>query len=148
MQIRSACSASGGANSRVIDGNLVLPGVFLRILATGRLVPRNAGIQEFCYPASMSRYVPVQPRGTITIPAAIRRRLHLDEPGAQVEITEHEGTIILRPQLPIPADQAWFWTERWQQMEREADEDINAGRIRTADSTEEFLDKLDAGLGR
>lgn len=54
----------------------------------------------------------------------------------------------MRPQLPVPADQAWFWTERWQQMEREADEDINAGRIRTADSTEEFLDKLDAGLGR
>jgi hypothetical protein len=54
----------------------------------------------------------------------------------------------LRPQLPVPADQAWFWTERWQQMEREADEDISAGRIHTADSTEEFLDKLDAGLGR
>jgi len=96
----------------------------------------------------MSSYVPVQPRGTITIPAAIRRRFHLDEPGAQVEITEHEGTIILRPHLAVPADQAWFWTERWQQMEREADEDINAGRIHTAGSTEEFLDQLDAGLGR
>ena len=30
-----------------IDGGLVLPGVFLRILATERLVPRNAGIQEY-----------------------------------------------------------------------------------------------------
>ena len=27
------------------------------------------------------------------------------------------------------ASQAWFWTPEWQQMEREADEDIAAGRV-------------------
>jgi hypothetical protein len=29
----------------------------------------------------------------------------------------------------IPADQRWFWTPEWQAMEKEADEDIVAGRV-------------------
>jgi len=29
------------------------------------------------------------------------------------------------------AAQSWFWTERWQQMEQEADADLAAGRVRT-----------------
>ena len=33
----------------------------------------------------------------------------------------------------MPADQAWFWSQRWQQMEREADEDIAAGRTVVVD---------------
>ena len=33
-------------------------------------------------------YVGVQRRGLIALPADLRQRLHLDEPGAQVEITE------------------------------------------------------------
>jgi bifunctional DNA-binding transcriptional regulator/antitoxin component of YhaV-PrlF toxin-antitoxin module len=87
--------------------------------------------------------VSVQSRGTIALPAELRRRHHLDEPGAQVRIIEREdGSIELQPMLPIPADQAWFWTERWQAMEREADEDIAAERVTTYDSTEEFIAHL------
>ncbi len=99
---------------------------------------------------SMKTYhVSVQSRGTIALPADLRRRLHLDEPGAQVRIIEREdGSIELQPMLPIPADQAWFWTERWQAMEREADEDIAAGRVSHAMDVEEFLDQLErARLG-
>jgi AbrB family looped-hinge helix DNA binding protein len=89
-------------------------------------------------------YVAVQARGTVALPADLRRRLHLDEPGAQIEITEQDdGRIELRPVLPVPAEQAWFWTERWQRMEREVDEDIAAGREVTYDSADEFLDYLD-----
>ncbi len=51
-------------------------------------------------------YVTVQSRGVVALPAEVRRRLHLDEPGAQVEITERDdGVLELRPSLPIPADQ-------------------------------------------
>ena len=68
-----------------------------------------------------THYVAVQSRGTVALPAALRRRLRLDEPGAQIELIEgDDGRIELRPVLPVPADQAWFWTERWQAMEREA----------------------------
>ena len=42
------------------------------------------------------------------------------------------------------AGQEWFWSERWQQMEREADEDYAAGRYKTFDDVESFLADLDA----
>lgn len=40
------------------------------------------------------------------------------------------------------ADQAWFWSEDWLGGEREADEDLKAGRFESFDSTEAFLDSL------
>jgi bifunctional DNA-binding transcriptional regulator/antitoxin component of YhaV-PrlF toxin-antitoxin module len=90
-----------------------------------------------------THYVAVQSRGTIALPADLRRRLHLDEPGAQVQLIEHEdGRIELQAVLPIPADQAWFWTERWQAGEREADEDIAAGRVTTFDNVDDFIAHL------
>ncbi len=83
-------------------------------------------------------------RGSITLPADVRRRYHLDEPGAQVEVIGRpDGVIELHPVLPHRADQAWFWTERWQKMEREADDDIAAGRTETFDTAEDFIADLD-----
>jgi hypothetical protein len=73
--------------------------------------------------------VAMQGRGVVALPIALRRRLHLEEKGAQVEVVERaDGVIELRPYVAIPADEAWFWTPEWQAMEREADEDIRAGR--------------------
>jgi antitoxin MazE len=89
-------------------------------------------------------FVTVQGRGLITIPTAIRRRFGLDQPGAQVEVIERDGEIVLRPQVAVPADQAWFWTERWQKMEREADDAIAAGSTVAVEDVEEFLADLDA----
>jgi bifunctional DNA-binding transcriptional regulator/antitoxin component of YhaV-PrlF toxin-antitoxin module len=62
----------------------------------------------------------------MSLPATIRRRFKLDEPGAQVEITtrEEDGVIELRPHVPIPVDQLWYWTPEWQAGERQADEQI------------------------
>ena len=45
--------------------------------------------------------------------------------------------------LPVPADQRWFWTERWQAMEREADEDIAAGRVLEFEDADAFLAHLE-----
>src|SRR5207247_10989087 len=84
------------------------------------------------YIAPMSEernFVTVQSRGLIAIPTAIRRHFGLDQPGAQVEVIEREGGIVLRPHVAVPAYQAWFWTERWQQLEREADDAVRAGRL-------------------
>ena len=89
-------------------------------------------------------FVTVQSRGLIAIPTSIRRRFGLDQPGAQVEVIEREGEIVLRPHVAVPVDQAWFWAERWQQMEREADNAIVAGRITTTEGVTEFLDELDS----
>lgn len=40
-------------------------------------------------------------------------------------------------------NQAYFWTKRWQEGEREADEDIKAGRVKTFDSVDELIKDLD-----
>ena len=91
-----------------------------------------------------SSFVTVQARGVIAIPSAIRRQFGLDRPGAQVEVIERDGEIILRPHVPVPSDQTWFWTERWQKMERDADENIAAGKVVSFDDVDEFLADLDS----
>ena len=89
-------------------------------------------------------FVTVQSRGLIAIPTSIRRRFGLDQPGAQVEVIEREGEIVLRPHVAVPADQAWFWAERWQQMEREADDAIGTGRVNATDGVDDLLADLDS----
>ncbi len=46
------------------------------------------------------------------------------------------------------AGQEWFWTERWQQMEREADEAIVAGRVERFDDMDSFFAGLDRAVAR
>jgi antitoxin MazE len=89
-------------------------------------------------------FVTVQSRGVIAIPTAIRRHFGLDQPGAQVEVIERDGEIVLRPHVAIPADQAWFWTERWQRLEREADEAVVNGNIAVVGDIGELLDDLES----
>ena len=90
-------------------------------------------------------FLTVQSRGTVALPPDVRRRHHLEEPGAQVELIEREdGVIELHPKVPVPAEQRWFWTERWQRMEREAQQEIDAGDVVTYASPDAFLEGLDA----
>ena len=87
----------------------------------------------------------VQARGTVALPADLRRRLHLDAGDAQIKLIEREdGRIELVPVVAVPADQAWFWTDRWQAMEREADADIAAGRATVVEGADELIAHLDA----
>ncbi len=88
-------------------------------------------------------YLSVQTRGVVVLPADVRRRLRLDEPGAQLEITEREdGVLELRPSLPVPAAQQWFWTQRWQDRERAVDEHVAAGRVSVHDDGDALLGHL------
>jgi bifunctional DNA-binding transcriptional regulator/antitoxin component of YhaV-PrlF toxin-antitoxin module len=88
-------------------------------------------------------YLTLQGRGVLTLPADLRRRHRLDEPGAQVELVEREdGVIELRSHAAVPADQAWFWTERWQQREREVDEHVQRGEVTVHEDAPDFLDHL------
>ena len=86
----------------------------------------------------------VQSRGTVALPADLRRRLHLDQADAQIKLIERDdGRIELLPVVAIPADQAWFWTDRWQAMEREADADVAAGRATVVEGADELIAHLD-----
>jgi bifunctional DNA-binding transcriptional regulator/antitoxin component of YhaV-PrlF toxin-antitoxin module len=90
-------------------------------------------------------YAAVQGRGTVALPAELRRKYRLDEPGAQLEVIEREdGVIELRPTLPVPVDEMWFWAEGHQAAEREAEDDLVAGRFRTFDDAQSFLADLES----
>lgn len=88
----------------------------------------------------MARTV-IRNRGQVTIPASIRRAARLEE-GDPVEVELVAEGILLRPRKVIDPTQAWFWTPEWQAGEREADEDIAAGRVERFESDEEFLAAL------
>lgn len=93
-------------------------------------------------------FLAMQARGLLALPAALRKRYGLDRPGAQVELTERaDGVIELRPQVAVPATQAWFWESAWQRRELEVEQHVAAGAVTVHADTEQFLahlDRLDA----
>jgi hypothetical protein len=81
-------------------------------------------------------------RWTMTLPRSLRQGLNVDQ--VFEALRREDGVIELRPRALIDPTQTWFWSPKWQQMEREADEDIAAGRVRRFDSMEELFADLDA----
>jgi antitoxin PrlF len=83
----------------------------------------------------------------LTLPAEVRKALHIEE-GDEVEFSVSDtGEVMLRGMAMVPADQRWFWTEEWQAGEREASEQIARGEITTFDDVDAFfahLKRLDA----
>jgi hypothetical protein len=53
-----------------------------------------------------------------------------------------KGTTVLMPRKLVFGGQAWFWTKRWQAMERAARKDLEGGRVTEAPSMKELLRKL------
>lgn len=84
-------------------------------------------------------------KGQITIPADIRKAVHLQE-GDPVEVELVADGILLRPQKVIDATQAWFWTPAWQDGEREAAEELARGEGERFDSADELLAALRADV--
>ena len=81
----------------------------------------------------------VRSRGQITLPRNLRERLHISEGDDLMFYTNKDGQVVLQPAPEIDPEQAWFWTERWQKMEREADEDLAAGRFKEYDNVEDLI---------
>jgi antitoxin MazE len=89
-------------------------------------------------------YLTFQRRGVVTLPSEVRKRLGVDQPGTQIHLVEvRPGVFEIHGVVPVPADQAWFWSERWQQMEAEADTDVAAGRVSRYESVDDLLESLD-----
>ncbi len=70
----------------------------------------------------------IRPKHQLTIPRAIRDKLHLAE-GDQVIVREEHGRIVIEPAKVVPAGQEYFWTPEWQAGEAAADADVAAGRV-------------------
>ena len=90
----------------------------------------------------MSAYSKVTRHGQITLPAPVRKSLSIEE-GDLVEIEVIDEKAVLVPKRLIDKNQAYFWTKRWQEDEKAADEDIKAGRVEIFDSTEELIKDLE-----
>ena len=96
-------------------------------------------------PDDRQTFLSIQTRGVLTLPADLRKRHHLDEPGAQVGVVEREdGVIELHSHVPVPADQKWFWSKRWQAGEREVDAHVARGETTVHESGDAFLAHLDS----
>jgi antitoxin MazE len=91
----------------------------------------------------MGHLVKITRGGQVTIPAEMRRLAGI-EIGDYLEVRMVEGRLVLKPQQLIDKDQAWFWTEEWQDAEREAQEDLHAGHTQAFDTLDGLLVDLDA----
>ena len=86
--------------------------------------------------------VKVTSKRQVTLSVSICRKLNISQ-GDHLRISVHDGGILLEPVAVVDRSQAWFWTAEWQAAEREATEDIEAGRVRDFDSVDEAIDALD-----
>jgi hypothetical protein len=62
--------------------------------------------------------------------------------GSATSTERGDGVLELRPAIAVPASQAWFWTESWQEGDRRADADIAAGRTTAYDIVDDFMGSL------
>ena len=90
----------------------------------------------------MPAYSKVTRHGQITLPASVRKELGIEE-GDLIEIEVVNERAVLMPKRLVDKNQAYFWTKKWQEAEREADEDIKAGRVKTFTSVDELIKDLD-----
>ena len=81
-------------------------------------------------------------RSQVTLPSEVVKKMKLQE-GDNLDIVIEDDRIIIKPVLVIDRSQAWFWSKNWQEMEREADDDIKHGRVQKAKDTKELMEKLD-----
>lgn len=86
-------------------------------------------------------------KGQVTVPGEIRHILGVEEGDELVFMVDKNGLVIVERVQLIPPDQAWFWSERWQRLEREVQQDIEKNRIHQFDSTEETLSFLNKAAG-
>ncbi len=87
----------------------------------------------------------VQADGTVILPAEMLERAGL-KPGAIVSAAALGDGVFVAVEEGRDPEQWWFWTDEWQAGEREADEDIAAGRVTTSLTEEEFDAALRARL--
>ncbi len=90
----------------------------------------------------MTVYSKVTRNGQITLPAKVREELGIEE-GDLLEISVVDEKAMLVPKKLIDKSQSYFWTKKWQDAEKEADEDIKAGRVKAFSSVDDLVKDLE-----
>jgi len=86
----------------------------------------------------MSELVQIRKKAQLTLPASVRQKLGIEE-GDFVDVQVKDGDIVLKVMKLVSKEQAWFWTERWQNGEKEAEEDIRSGKVHKFEDTEDAI---------
>ncbi|MBZ5753708.1 AbrB/MazE/SpoVT family DNA-binding domain-containing protein [Metabacillus rhizolycopersici] len=90
--------------------------------------------------------ITLRKRGQFTLPKAFMEELNLHE-GDSLEIRlDENGRLTLVPMIHVPADQAWFWTDKWQREEEEAETNIKKGEVYTFKNIDEAFNWLDSDI--
>jgi AbrB family looped-hinge helix DNA binding protein len=76
----------------------------------------------------MSELIQIRKKAQITLPLSIRKKLGIEE-GDYMDVHVRDSEIVLKVKKLVDKEQAWFWTKRWQEGEKKAEEDIKAGRV-------------------
>lgn len=92
-------------------------------------------------PAISTNRIRLGAKRQLTLPRRAVSRMRLRE-GDYFEIRIAEDRIELVPMAMIPRDQLWYWTPEWQAKEREADEDLAAGRVKSFKSANSLIRSL------
>lgn len=82
--------------------------------------------------------------GQVTIPAEMRRKIGIDE-GDLIELEVVGDHLVLVPKKLIDKSQTFFWTSKWQATEREAQADIDEGRVQEFASVDDLVAHLHSG---
>jgi AbrB family looped-hinge helix DNA binding protein len=90
----------------------------------------------------MEELITVRKKGQVTLPLSMRKKLGIAD-GSIVLSKIVDNAIVLVPQETVDRDQAWFWKERWQELEAEAGRDIASGRTMTFDSVEDLFHEIE-----
>jgi AbrB family looped-hinge helix DNA binding protein len=86
----------------------------------------------------------LRPKGQITVPPQICSLLGVGEGDDLLFSNDENGRVVISRAQVIPPEQAWFWSERWQQLEREAEEDLTNGRVTEHADLSSALNSLEA----
>ena len=82
-------------------------------------------------------------KGQVTVPQEIRNLLGIEEGDDLLFYTDEAGRVVVSRAQTIDPEQAWFWSDRWQRMEQEAQADLVAKRIVEYTNITEALAALD-----
>ena len=86
--------------------------------------------------------IKLRERSQITLPVEIVKKLNI-KTGDSLEVKLEDDKIVVTPVLVIDRSQAWFWSKEWQDMEREVEEDIKAGRLGHAKDVDDLIKQLE-----
>lgn len=78
----------------------------------------------------------------IAIPRAVIKALNIHV-NDFINIQVVGNKIVCEPQIMMPKDQAYFYTEEWQKEEKEAQEDLQKGRVTKTKNIKDLFKRLD-----